>query len=300
MAVRPTWRGNLRLALVSCPIRLSPATTDKEKIRFHKLSRESGNRLRQQMIDPESGEPVGSDETVMGYEFEKGRYVTVEKKELDELKIESSDTINIERVVPASDVEPLYWDSPYLVEPDGKSGVDIFATLRDALTEKNVVGLGRMVLARRERPVMIQPRGKGMMIVTLRDPDEVKQPEKIFDMDIKDVKVDKQLLSMAETLLERMEGKFDVRGPLSGCREGPRRGQDERQEASRRRTARAHLECRRFVRRAQGEPRSEGRQQDGSQAQREAGCEKRQNQVQGSKASLIHLSRWICRAAPLR
>lgn len=210
MALRPTWRGNLRLALVSCPIRLSPATTDKEKIRFHKLSRESGNRLRQQMIDPESGEPVGSDETVMGYEFEKGRYVTVEKKELDELKIESSDTINIERVVPASDVEPLYWDSPYLVEPDGKSGVDIFATLRDALTEKNVVGLGRMVLARRERPVMIQPRGKGMMIVTLRDPDEVKQPEKIFDMDIKDVKVDKQLLSMAETLLERMEGKFDL------------------------------------------------------------------------------------------
>jgi Ku protein len=209
MASRPSWRGQLRLALVSCPIRLSPAITWKDKIRFHKINRETGNRLRQQMIDEETEEPVSSEDTIMGYEFEKGNYVTVEKDEIDELKIESSETIKIERVVPTADVDWLYWDTPYMVEPDGKTGLDIFATIRDALGDKDVVGIGRMVMSRRERSVLIQPRGKGMMIVMLRDPDEVKIPEEVFD-DIKDVKVDKEALSMAETLLERMEGKFDL------------------------------------------------------------------------------------------
>jgi len=209
MASRPSWRGQLRLALVSCPIRLTPVITWKDKIRFHKLNRETGNRLRQQMIDEETEEPVSNDDTVMGYEFEKGNYVTVEKDEIDELKIESSEIIKIEKVVPTTEVDWLYWDTPYMVEPDGKTGLDIFATIREALDGKDVVGIGRMVMTRRERSVLIQPRGKGMMIVMLRDPDEVKKPEEIFD-DIKDVKVDKDALSMAETLLERMEGDFDL------------------------------------------------------------------------------------------
>jgi DNA end-binding protein Ku len=209
MASRPSWRGQLRLALVSCPIRLTPVITWKDKIRFHKLNRETGNRLRQQMIDEETEMPVSGDDTVMGYEFEKGNYVTVEKDEIDELKIESSETIKIEKVVPTSAVDWLDWDTPYMVEPDGKTGLDIFATIREALGDKDVVGIGRMVMSRRERSVLIQPRGKGMMIVMLRDPDEVKNPEELFD-DIKDVKIDKDALSMAETLLDRMEGDFDL------------------------------------------------------------------------------------------
>jgi Ku protein len=209
MAARPTWRGQLRLALVSCPIRLTPATTYKDKIHFHRINRETGNRLRQRMVDEETEEIVTSDEMVMGYEYEKGQYVTVEKEEIDELKIESSEVIMIERVVPASKVDWLYWDSPYMVEPDGKSGVDIFATIREALGSADMVGIGRMVMSRRERPVMVQARGKGMMIVTLKDPDEVRKPEELFD-DIKDVKVDKEALSMAQTLLKRMEGDFDL------------------------------------------------------------------------------------------
>lgn len=209
MAARPTWRGHLRLALVACPIRLLPATTGAEKIRFHKLNRETKNRLRMQMIDSETGDVVPSEDTVMGYEFEKGRYVTVEKEEIDRLKIESSEIVNIERVVPAADVDVLYWDTPYIVEPDGKTGLDIFATIREALHEKNVVGIGRAVMSRRERPVMVQPRGKGMMISTLLDPDEVRKPEDFFD-EIPDVKVDKQNLQMAELLIEKMEGPFDL------------------------------------------------------------------------------------------
>lgn len=210
MALRPTWRGHLRLALVSCPVRLTPATTSSSNIRFHKLNKKTGNRLRQQMIDAETGKVVERDETIMGYEFEKGKYVKVEPEEIEALKIESSEIITIERVVPATDVDPLFLENPYIVEPDDKSGLDIFATIREALKSKEVVGIGRLVLARREHPVMVQPRGKGFMLITLHDPDEVRLPEEIFD-DIKDVKVDKQNLSLAETLVERMEGAFDLK-----------------------------------------------------------------------------------------
>jgi Ku protein len=210
MALRPTWRGHLRLALVSCPVRLTPATTSSSNIRFHKLNKKTGNRLRQQMIDAETGKVVERDETIMGYEFEKGRYVKVEPEEIEALKIESSEIITIERVVALDDVDPLFLENPYIVEPDDKSGLDIFATIREALKAKNVVGIGRIVLARREHPVMVQPRGKGFMLITLHDPDEVRLPEEIFD-DIKDVKVDKQNLSLAETLIERMEGEFDLK-----------------------------------------------------------------------------------------
>ena len=210
MATRPTWRGHLRLALVSCPVRLTPATTTSSNIRFHKLNKKTGNRLRQQMIDADTGKVVERDETIMGYEFEKGRYVKVEPEEIEALKIESSEIITIERVVPRGDVDPLFLENPYIVEPDDKSGLDIFATIREALKAKEVVGIGRLVLARREHPGMVEPRGKGFMLTTLHDPDEVRLPEEIFD-EIKDVKVDKQNLSLAETLIERMEGAFDLK-----------------------------------------------------------------------------------------
>src|SRR5262245_33861949 len=169
---RPFWRGQLRLALVTCPINLTPATTERDKIRFHKLNRDTGNRLRMQMIDSETQDVVDREQTVMGYEFEKGKYVTVESDEIEKLKIESSDVIDIERVVPADEIDWLFWEKPYILEPDArgkgaKSTIDIFATIREALKAKEVVGLGHAVIGRRERPVMIQARGKGMMLTTL-------------------------------------------------------------------------------------------------------------------------------------
>jgi Ku protein len=211
---RPFWRGQLRLALVTCPINLTPATTERDKIRFHKLNRDTGNRLRMQMIDSETQDVVDREQTVMGYEFDKGKYVTVEPDEIEKLKIESSDVIDIERVVPADEIDWLYWEKPYIMEPDArgkgaKSTVDIFATIREALKSKEVVGLGHAVIGRRERPVMIQARGKGMMLTTLRDPDEIRKPEEAFD-GIDDVKVNKENLQMAETLIERLTGKFDM------------------------------------------------------------------------------------------
>ncbi len=268
MALRPTWRGHLRLALVSCPVRLTPATTSSSNIRFHKLNKKTGNRLRQQMIDAETGKVVERDETIMGYEFEKGRYVKVEPEEIDALKIESSEIITIERVVALSDVDPLFMENPYIVEPDDKSGLDIFATIREALQAKEVVGIGRIVLARREHPVMVQPRGKGFMLTTLHDPDEVRLPEEIFG-DIKDVKVDKQNLQLAETLIERMEGRVRpeaVRGPLPGGAEGHGRSQDEGQEDHRTDRGRAALQRGQPVRGPEGQRRrGKRRRQTGGQ-----------------------------------
>lgn len=207
--LRPYWRGHLRLALVSCPIRLIPALTDRETIRFHKINRDTGNRLRQQMVDSDTGDVVERDETVMGYEIERDHYITVEPEEIDALKIESSDVITIEKVVSDTAIDWLYWDTPYLAEPDSKSGRDIFATIRDAFAEKKMMGIGRAVIGRRERPILIQARDKGMILTTLRDPDEVREPEKLF-ADIPDVKVDSKNLSMAEMLIERMKGSFDL------------------------------------------------------------------------------------------
>jgi DNA end-binding protein Ku len=167
-----------------------------------------------QMIDSETQDVVDREQTVMGYEFEKGKYVTVESDEIEKLKIESSDVIDIERVVPADEIDWLFWEKPYILEPDArgkgaKSTIDIFATIREALKAKDVVGLGHAVIGRRERPVMIQARGKGMMLTTLRDPDEIRKPEEAFD-GIDDVKVNKDNLQMAETLIERLTGKFDM------------------------------------------------------------------------------------------
>ncbi|HEY3145561.1 MAG TPA: Ku protein [Dongiaceae bacterium] len=210
---RPFWRGQLKLALVTCPISLTPATTERDKIRFHKLNRETGNRLRMQMIDSETQDVVDRDDTVMGYEFEKGKYVTVEPEEFDKLKIESSDVIDIEKVVPLDEVDWLYWEKPYLLEPDARGkgargAADVFATIREALEHKKMAGIGHAVIGRRERPVMIVPRGRGMLLTTLRDPDEIRKPEDAFE-DISNVKVDKDNLHMAETLIERLTGKLD-------------------------------------------------------------------------------------------
>jgi len=208
MEARSVWQGHLRLALVSCPVRLTPGTTEAERIRLNKLNRETGNRLRQQMIDPETGEAVSGDEIVMGYQYEKGHYVTVEREELQELQIDSSQTLDIERFVEAGEVDWMYWDTPYIVEPDGKTGIDIFVTIREAMRRKKVTAIGRAVIGRRERAVLIQPCGKGMMLSTLRDADEVRIP-KLFFQDIKDIEIDKEYLSMAEQLIDRMRGPFD-------------------------------------------------------------------------------------------
>ena len=140
-------------------MKLFTGTVVSKRISFHTLSRNTHNRLRQQMYDPETGEVVRREDQVKGYEFEKGRFVIVEPEEVEALRIESTQIIDIERFVDRSDIDTLYWDSPYYMVPDGKFAYEAFAVIREAIDRQGVVGIGRMVMSNRERPVALQPRG---------------------------------------------------------------------------------------------------------------------------------------------
>jgi DNA end-binding protein Ku len=206
---RPYWSGQLRLALVSCGISLTSAVTEVEKVKLNRIKRGSETQLRQQMVDPETGATVDKAEQSLGFQYEKGRFVEISPDEIEALKIESSEVIVIERVVPESAIDWLYYDKPYFVTPNDKNSLDVFAVIRDALKAKQVVGIGRMAVARRESPVLIKASGRGMILTTLRDPQEVRSEAEVFD-DIVEMKPDKQNLALAETLIQRMAGAFDL------------------------------------------------------------------------------------------
>src|SRR5262245_21096607 len=148
MAPRPYWRGYLRLSLVTCPIVLYPATTQAEKTHFHMINTRTGNRLRQQMVDEETGRVVDKEHKGRGYELSKGKYVEIDEDELDAIQVESTRTIEIDSFVPKDEIDQRYLDRPYYVAPgEDKAGVEAFAVIRDAMQDKDSVALGRIVMA---------------------------------------------------------------------------------------------------------------------------------------------------------
>lgn len=205
---RSTWKGYLRLSLVSCAVALYNATSSAERVSFNTLNRKTGNRLKQQMIDAGTEEPVDPSDRVKGYQVAKGQYVIVEDDDLDKLKLESTKLIEIETFVPRSEIDPVYFDSPYYLAPDDKVSEEAFAVIRDAMDRKDVVGIGRVVLARRERMLMLQPRGKGIAVTSLRYPYEVRQDGEYF-AGISDVKIPEDMLEVAEMLIDRKAGHFE-------------------------------------------------------------------------------------------
>jgi len=160
MAPRAYWKGSLKLSLVSCPVALYPATTSTEKTHFHMINKETGNRLKQQMVDADTGDVVEGDQKARGYELKKGEYVEVEKEELDAVQIESSHIIDIDGFVPEDEIDKRYIDHPYYIVPDGKAGIDAFAVIRDAMKNKDRVALARIVLTNREHIIAIEPLAK--------------------------------------------------------------------------------------------------------------------------------------------
>jgi DNA end-binding protein Ku len=208
MAARASWKGYLKLSLVSCAVQLYPASTSKERVSFHMLNRETGHRLKRLMVDSETGEPVESEDQIKGYEIGKRQYIQIEDEEIESVAIESTHTIDIESFVPRDEIDQTYFDSPYYIAPDGKVAEEAFAVIRDAMREKNVVGIGRVVLYRRERIIMLEPRDKGLVAMTLRYPYEVRADDEVFDQ-IPDVKVDDDTLDLATHIIERKLTHFD-------------------------------------------------------------------------------------------
>ena len=208
MAVRAYWKGSLKLSLVSCPVLLYPATTSVDKTRFHMINKETGNRLKQQMVDSETGDVVEAGQKGRGYELKKGEFVEVEKEELEAVQIESSHTIDIDSFVPKDEIDKRYINHPYYIAPDGKAGIDAFAVIRDAMKDQDRVALARIVLTNREHIIAIEPLGKGLLGITLRYPYEVRDEHEYFD-DIKNPKISKDMVELASHILDSKAAHFD-------------------------------------------------------------------------------------------
>jgi DNA end-binding protein Ku len=208
MAPRANWKGYLRLSLVSCPIALYPASSLSEKVSFNRLNRKTGNRLKQQNVDSETGEVVPREDTARGYEVAKGQYLIVEDEELDAVQIESTRTIDIDQFVPKTEIDERYIDSPYYIAPDGQVGQDAFAVIRDTIGKLNMVALGRVVLTRREHVIALEPKGRGLLGLTLRYPYEVRDEASYFE-DIPDLKLPKEMLDLATHIVNTKSGHFD-------------------------------------------------------------------------------------------
>lgn len=205
---RAYWKGSLKLSLVSCPVVLYPASTTVEKTKFHMINRDTGNRLKQQMIDAETGDVVEKDQKARGYEISKGEYVEIEKEELESVQIESNHTIDIDNFVPRDEIDRRYLNNPYYIAPDGKAGADAFAVIRDAMKDQDRVALARIVLTNREHVIAIEPLGKGLLGTTLRYPYEVRDETDYFD-DIKSPKISKDMIELATHILDSKASHFD-------------------------------------------------------------------------------------------
>lgn len=205
---RAYWKGSLKLSLVTCPVVLYPTSTTVEKTKFHMINRDTGNRLKQQMIDAETGDVVEKDQKARGYEISKGEYVEIEKEELEAVQIESNHTIDIDNFVPRDEIDRRYLNNPYYMAPDGKAGADAFAVIRDAMKDQDRVALARIVLTNREHVIAIEPLGKGLLATTLRYPYEVRDEADYFD-DIKNPKISKDMIELATHILDSKASHFD-------------------------------------------------------------------------------------------
>ncbi len=208
MAVRPAWKGYLKLSLVTCGVELSNATTQSEKVSFRILNRATGNTVSRQYIDSVTGKPVEEKNEVKGFEIETDKFLLFEEAEIESVQIESSHTLSLESFVDKAEIEQIYLDTPYYLAPSDKVSEEAFAVIRDALLDKKMAGLARMVLYRRERPVVIEAFGDGMLLTTLRYENTVRQPGTVFE-GIGKVKVDQEMIDLATHIIDKKRGKFD-------------------------------------------------------------------------------------------
>jgi DNA end-binding protein Ku len=207
MAPRAFWKGYLRLSLVSCPIQLFPASSEREKVRFHQFNKKTGHRIKYCKLDAGTGEQVEPEDIVMGYEIGKGRYIEVTEDELEAVAIEGRHTNDIEQFVPRNDINDLYLNHPYYVTPDGEIGQQAYAVIREAIRKEGMIALGRVILTTREHVIAIEPHGKGLLGVTLRYPYEIRREADYFG-DLPDERVPKEMLDLAEHIVATKSGHF--------------------------------------------------------------------------------------------
>jgi DNA end-binding protein Ku len=207
MAPRASWKGYLKLSLVSCPVRLYPATSASERIAFNQLHKKTHNRINMKPVDPELGLVERSD-LIKGYEYEDKQYIIIEESDLEAVRIESNHTMNIEAFVDEGSVDVIYQDAPYYLAPDGAMAEETFIVLREAMRKAGKVAIARLVLSSRERVITIGARENGMFVCTLRNPNEVRGTAEYFGT-IPAGKPDQEMLTLAEALIKQKETTFD-------------------------------------------------------------------------------------------
>jgi DNA end-binding protein Ku len=201
MAVKAFWKGYLKLSLVTCPVAMTPATSESEKVRFHTLNRETGNRIISEYVDSVTGKPVESEDEVKGYERGENDHVMLEDEELDAVALETTHTIDIEMFCPRDSVGWIWYDKPHYLVPNDKVGEEAFTVIREAMAATDMVGISRVVLYRRERAVLLEPRDKGIVLWTLRYGDEVRDPAEYFG-GLKQDNQDPKLMKLVFSLIE--------------------------------------------------------------------------------------------------
>ncbi len=207
MAARPTWQGHLRLSLVTCPVALYKATEARTGVSFNLINPRTKSRVKQVLTDASTGELIARKELVKGFAVAKDEFVLIDPEEIDALKVESTKIIDLERFVELQAIDRIYWDEPYYLVPDGKTGIEAFAVIRDAMREKDRVGLGRVVLSQRERVVALEPRDELILLTTLRAHDEVRDPDDLVALP-KVPKTARAMLDIADKIIEQQQGDF--------------------------------------------------------------------------------------------
>jgi DNA end-binding protein Ku len=195
------WKGYLKLSLVTCPVAMQPAVTDRERVRFHTINQQTGHRIQRRYIDSKTGKPVKDEDQARGYPRSEDEYVVLEEDELDAVALDSTRTIDIQEFVPADDIGWIWYDRPHFLMPDDPVGEEAFSVIREAMRSTDTVGIARLVLYRRERAVMLIPRGKGIVLWTLRYGAEVRDATAYF-RDLPEAKPDAEALKLVKRLIE--------------------------------------------------------------------------------------------------
>ena len=207
MASRPTWRGHLKLSLVTCPVALYTATSSASDVHFNLINPATNNRIKMITTDPDTG-PVERSSLVKGYEVEKGQYVLLSNDEIASVRLESTKTLDIERFVPEAEIDRSYWDTPYFLAPDGKVGQEAYAVIREAMRRSGQIALGRVVLSTRERLMALEPHERGIMAFSLRTKGEVKNSADVFG-EVEDVEPNAAMIDIATAIIKQQAGPFD-------------------------------------------------------------------------------------------
>ncbi len=202
MAVRPYWKGYLKLSLVTCPVQMMPATSENEKVRFHTLNRETQNRVVSHYVDSVTGKEVKEEDEVKGYQRGENEYIILEDDELENVALDSTKTIDISTFTPRDSIEWIWLDTPYYLSPNDPVGQEAFSVIRDAMASQDMIGISRLVITRRERAVMLEPRGKGIVLWTLRYGDEVRNEETYFQ-GIGDETADSDMMPLIQQLIKK-------------------------------------------------------------------------------------------------